>query len=183
MEGAVSAILTKGSKGALAGTLFGFALGAAGCVANMILFEQEKQVHFKNSRSKILKFRYSDKLEKYAIKDDIRILSKYRKYDEKSFNRASVHTQHLIDIYDAFVKKIEDGKDVVKDIAKFHAGAMKADGAWRNLFYAVQKAGDTIGLEEARGASMNLHVSFEGILASMRDEFTNKSTVSKRSRA
>jgi hypothetical protein len=181
MEGALNSIIVKGSRGAIAGSLFGFALGAAGCVANMILFEQEKHVHFKNSKSKTLKFRYSDNLEKYNFKDDIKILFKYRKYDQFSYNRAAVHTQHLIDIYDSFCVKIKNGKDVVKSITKFHAGAMKADEAWRNLFYSVQKAGDVIGLEEARGAAMNLHVSFEGILASMRDELVDKSTISKKS--
>jgi hypothetical protein len=171
MPDLLTEVLARGGKGSAVGAVFGFVLGSVVTLANSFLFVQEKPLYYKDRRGRAITFRFSEQLAIYKIEDDLKILFKYRKYDDVKYDCASRNTQLMMDLYDTFKAKRDLGEDAVKYIAKFRAAAIKADGQWRDFFYTIQESGDAIALEEAKTAAMQLHVTYETVLSNMRGEF------------
>lgn len=166
------AIVSQATKGCMVGGLVGLILGGVTSVANMILYEKQEPLRYQDSKNQSQTFRLLDKFTpKFNLFEDLRILMKYRSYNEKAFNAGCTLTQRLIDIKNTFVDDRKKGQNAASCIGSYQKIAMRADRQWRRLFQAIQQKNDAIGLKEAEGSAMNLHVAYEDVLGGMRTEF------------
>lgn len=157
-------------KGGMAGCIVGLCIGAAATVANSILFHEVLPLTYK-VKGKVIVFRMSSLLSEKKINEDVQTLSTYQHCAPNLYDQGARLTQRAIDINDTFHLVREQGKDGVKELAHLVSVAKRADALWRGLSYAVKDANDKLGAEETLQAALNIHFSFEEMIASMRETF------------
>jgi hypothetical protein len=166
MHEIVAVVARKGLTGAVAGAAAGFVMSAAAALVNRFTGAGPPPVLAYTYKGEPHVF---SKLNEIGmdLEEDLWVLEQYKSYDVAAHGVACRAVQHFINFWFRFEQDI-DSKNHVVHIARMRKAAKKADGNFRHLLYAVKNAHFDVAEEEVEKASMNIHFTFENLLAEAR---------------
>jgi hypothetical protein len=165
----VSHAVSKGLYGAAAGGAAGFVLAVAAFAVNAI---------FNGGPPPVLAYAYNGEqvvmkgLEQYAdlcLDEDLKVIDEYKSYDAVAHGMACRAVQRFMEFHNHYDKHKRKGKSGIAYIARMQKAAKRADSNFRKLLFTLKAIKFQVAAEEVEKAVMNIHFSFEKLIALARD--------------
>lgn len=169
MHPVVSLTLRKGVYGAAAGGAAGFVLAVAAAAVNML---------YNAGPPPPLMYRYKDDdilfvgLGQYSdlcLDEDLKVVDEYKAYDAAVHGVACKAVQRFIEFHNHYEKLKRKGKPGMTYIARMQKAAKKADSSFRKLLFTLKTINFQVAADDVEKAIMNIHFSFEKLIALARD--------------
>lgn len=161
---------TKGARGALAGGCAGFVLGTAAAALSIFMGGEDTPPLSYNYKGTELVFENLEVVQDAQMEEDMATIDQYKTYNISAHGTACKAVQRFIDFYIQYQRDSHKRKNCTVHITRMQKAAKRADGSFRKLLYSLKEIHFDVAATDVEQAAMELHVSFEKIIALAREE-------------
>jgi hypothetical protein len=166
---ALAHVGVRGIRGALAGGAAGFVLAIVASAVGLVMGGHEPELTY-NYKGTTLTFKNLDSMSDLNMDEDLTTIDQYKSYNINAHGIACKAVQRFIDFHSQYVRDNQLMRDCTVHIARMHKAAKRADSNFRRLLYSLKEINFVVAADDVEQASMELHVSFEKVIALAREE-------------